>query len=808
MTAPRSRTLRSWRLLPVAVTVWGTNVFLLAGHGSLPGSRTGGTPSAVVAVGIAGSFVAVIGAWGRRRGHPIVGGSLLLIGLAAIVAGVVCAPRLASLSGEPWAGWVDHRARISVDATLQTTPRQLPGPDTWQQQSGGDPTGLMRASAVVQNAADADADFRLRAPVDVLVPAADLAVGDTVRFEARVSSGAPGRAARLTAVGPVTVIRDGANPGSWIRSRLRAALADQPVERRELALGMVLGDDSGLPRSTADDLRAGGLSHLTAVSGANIAIVAAIAALLGRLLLPTRTLGLTLVAAGIACYVLLVGFEPSVLRAAVMAAVALVGVLVGGGTGIAALLFTATALLVVDPYLSLSRGFALSCAATAGLVVVAPTAARAATALTSRWPLWLAGPVVVVLGLVMVTVSAQLATAPLLLSYGQGLSIVSAAANLLAAPAVPIITTVGLAVAAVAAVSPAAAALVGDFVGLPAGWILGVVDVAVSAPVSGIAVASSAVVTGTAVLVATSILVLMRRLPRVGVGIAVVVVTASLLMVRPPVHVGARAPRGWLAIFCDVGQGDAAVLRTGPESGVFIDSAPDPEAARRCLEYSGIEQLDAVVLSHFHRDHVGGLSALLARWRPAAVLGSPLPEPALTFRETVMQLRTRGLSTRVPGFAERVELGWLSWQVLWPETIIRSGSAPNNASLCLLARISYQGRSTTFLLSGDIEIESQAALLAAWPAVQVDVAKVPHHGSRRQHPGLPLWAGAAVAVISVGRDNDYGHPAVSTVAAWQRAGSEVLRTDIGGHIALTRDPDDGRLIVTRSAPSDSAAARP
>lgn len=807
MTPQSSRTLRSWRLLPVAVTVWVTNVFLLAGHGSLPNAPAGAAPWGVIAVGIVGSVMAFTGAIGRRCGRPLVGGSLLLIGLAAIVAGLVSAPRLAQLSGEPWAGWVDHRARIVADVTLQTAPRRLPGPDTWQQ-SGGDPTGLMRASAVVQNAADTNVGYRLRAPVDILVPAADIDVGDTVKFEARVSSGSPGRAARLTAVGPVTKTGAGSDPGRWLRTRFRAALADEPVAQRELALGMVLGDDSGLPDSTADDLRAVGLSHLTAVSGANIAIVAAIAALLGRILLPARRLGLTLVAAGIGCYVLLVGFEPSVLRAAVMAAVAMVGVVVGGGTGIAALLFTATALLIIDPYLSLSRGFALSCAATAGLVLVAPTAARAATALTSRWPLRIAGPVVAVLGLVMVTVSAQLATAPLLLSYGQGISIVSAAANLLAAPAVPIITTVGLAVAAVAAVSPAAAAAVGDLVGLPAGWILGVVDFVVSAPVSGIAVASSAVVTATAVLVATSILVVMRRHPRVGVGIAVAVVTASLLMVRPPVQVGARAPRDWLAVFCDVGQGDAAVLRTGPASGVVIDSAPDPQAARRCLEYSGIEHLDALVLSHFHQDHVGGLSALLARWRPAAVLGSPLSEPALTFRKTVTQLRTRGLSSRPPGFGERAEVGWLSWQVLWPETIIRSGSAANNASLCLLARVSYQGRSTTFLLSGDIEVESQAALAAAWPTVQVDVAKVPHHGSRRQHPGLPLWAGADLAVISVGRDNDYGHPASNTVAAWQRAGSEVLRTDIGGHIALTRDPVDGRLLVTRSAPTDSGAVAP
>jgi competence protein ComEC len=796
-------------LLPVVVTVWLTDGFLLGSTGT--GAGKVGVAKAGLTVVIAGGGLAAAGMMLRGRGRVVLAGSLLLVGLSAIVAGLVCVPRAMQLADEPWQGWGERRARIVVEATLQTSPRLLPDSAGWQRSgadAGAGAEGLGRASAVVDRAVDHDNGYELHAPADVVIPVADVEVGDTVAFAARVAAGRPGRAATLTAVGPVRVVRAGVTPGGWLRGRFRASLGDVPVVRRELVLGMVLGDDSRLPPETAEELRTVGLSHLTAVSGANIAIVAAIAALLGRVVLASRRSVIALVAVGIVVYVALVGLEPSVLRAAVMAGVALIGVMVGGGSGISALLFSAAVLLILDPYLSLSRGFALSCAATVGLVVAAPIAARVGSKLRRRLPLVLAAPAVSVVALVVMTVSAQVSTAPLLVSYGQGLSLISAASNLLAAPAVPIVTTVGLALAALAAVGPAAAAALSDAVDLPARWILWVAEVAVAAPVSSVAVTDGLVVTGLVTALACAMLFAMRRHPRAGVGFAVAIVVTSLVAVRPPVPLGARAPRDWLAIFCDVGQGDAALLRTGPESGVLIDSAPDPVAARRCLSFSGISRLEALVVSHYHRDHVGGVSALLERWRPATALGSPLAEPALTYRQTAGLLRERGVPMRVPGFAERVEVGWLSWQVLWPHTLIGGGSAPNNASLCLLAQVRFQGRSTTLLLTGDIEVEAQVALVADWSTVRVDVAKVPHHGSRRQYPGLASWARAALAVISVGRDNDYGHPADSTVESWRRAGSEVLRTDQGGHIVVTRDPGDGRLLVTRSAPTDPNMADP
>jgi competence protein ComEC len=122
-----------------------------------------------------------------------------------------------------------------------------------------------------------------------------------------------------------------------------------------------------------------------------------------------------------------------------------------------------------------------------------------------------------------------------------------------------------------------------------------------------------------------------------------------------------------------------------------------------------------------------------------------------------------------------------------PTTGPGDGSTANNASVVLVARIG----GVTFLLGGDIEPEGQAALARGLPGLHVDVLKVPHHGSRYQD--LPFLAslGARLAVISVGADNDYGHPAPETVAALAQTGARVLRTDTDGAVAVVEH--DGRL---------------
>jgi competence protein ComEC len=132
--------------------------------------------------------------------------------------------------------------------------------------------------------------------------------------------------------------------------------------------------------------------------------------------------------------------------------------------------------------------------------------------------------------------------------------------------------------------------------------------------------------------------------------------------------------------------------------------------------------------------------------------------------------------------------------------VIQSGSIPNNASIVLLAAVSGH----RILLSGDIEPEAQAAVSADLAGQHFDVVKVPHHGSRFQHPMLTTWAPASIALISVGLGNDYGHPAAETIASWLAVGAIVGRTDVQGDLAAV-EVDSGVGLVARSR--DAAVLR-
>ena len=140
---------------------------------------------------------------------------------------------------------------------------------------------------------------------------------------------------------------------------------------------------------------------------------------------------------------------------------------------------------------------------------------------------------------------------------------------------------------------------------------------------------------------------------------------------------------------------------------------------------------------------------------------------------------------------QQFSLGSMSMQVLWPARYIRAGSMPNNASVVVLASLEGRG----ILLTGDIEREAQSEIMREVTSVDVDVLKVPHHGSANLDPGFSEWAEPEIALISVGEDNDYGHPARAAIDQWR--GARIYRTDQDGAVALSLSPDGAWSAVTR-----------
>ncbi len=745
------------RLPLLGVAAWAGG---LAGHLLPPGATL-----AVVAAALAGLLVARA-RLGARRGFTLWG---VLLVFAAVAAGAVL--RQAQVEHNPVAALADEHAVATLELSVTSDPRVVEGRYAEQV--------LIRAR--VNRVAGRGRAHSLGTPVVVLADDgwAGVELGSRVRALGRLSpADGHGVAAVVSVHGGHELL---GRPGVWwraaaaVRESLRDSVAHRPPSQRALVPALVDGDDSGLDPRLADDFRETGLTHLLAVSGTNLTLVVGFVLVLARWC-GVRGRWMYLVGAlGIAGFVLLARAEPSVVRAAAMGTVALLAMGTDGRRrGARALGAAVVALLLLDPLLAVSVGFALSVTATAGILLLAP---GWRDALQCWLPRWLAEAIAI-------PATAQLACTPLVAAISGQVSMVAVVANLAAAPAVGPATVLGLAGGLVGLFWPALGEVVGTLAALCVAWIVAVARHGAQLP-------TPAVDWGTgfwalAVLIALAVLVAFVApylLQRRTTGLLCCCLLLVAVLVRPPTP--GWPPPGWALVACDVGQGDALVLHAAPGAAVVVDAGPDPAAVDECLRRLDVSTIPLVLLTHFHADHVDGLPGVMGGRRVEAVEVTRLADPPGGVTLVAESARQAGLRPRTAPYAAVRTVGDVRFQVLWPPptsptTGPGDGSTANDASVVLLVEVG----GVRLLLCGDLEPEAQAALARTWPGLRADVVKVPHHGSRYQDLPFLLGLGARVAVVSVGEDNDYGHPAATTLEPLAASGAEILRTDVDGDVAV------------------------
>lgn len=789
---------------------------------------------------------------GRRRGRVALPLRVLpAFGLAMAAALAVTAATWQQVTGRatgPVPTWAREHAMAQLEGQVVTDPAlvrsgRFPGPARV----------VLRVD--VDTVTARGQHVRTAVPVLVLAPQGDgpgswgtVTAGRRVRFAGRLAPTEQGDdiVAVVSASAPPSRIVAGGwywRAADRVRAGLREACRGLGADAAGLLPSLVVGDTSALPSRLRDDLRRAGLTHLTAVSGANVAIVTGAVMWVAAALGARRRLRLFVAAVAIAGFVVLARPSPSVLRAATMGTIALAGVASGGRRGGLPILATAvTGLLAVDPWLSRSPGFALSVAATSGLLLLTPPWARL---LERRMPrpcaLALAAPA-----------AAQAACGPVLVLLEPSLCLVSVPANLLAEPAVAPATVLGVVAALASLVWLPAAHLIAVAGGLATGWIAQVAHRAAALPMANIGWWGG--VTGALLLaVLTSVVAWwsltrcpagdaaedvdagsttaarrqvpaagrrrragapgdsplrrsQRRLPLLAFAVLLAAVLGWVLAPRLGLFPGGGSIRAdWQVALCDVGQGEALVVRTGRDRAVLVDAGPRPEPVDRCLSRLGVRELDMVVLTHVHADHVSGLPGAMAGRHVAAVLTTPLAEPVAN----AVALRVWAASAGIPvttatapatGWSGRE--GWhLRWRVLAPDRPpaptgqgdAEDGTAVNEASLVLLLESSGPAGALRLLALGDLETAGQQRLAERIRSGQVvlgspvDAVNVAHHGSARQWGDLYRLVAAPVALIGVGVDNDYGHPAPRTLALLRSLGMRVFRTDTDATVIVNRD---------------------
>ncbi|MCU1537805.1 MAG: ComEC/Rec2-related protein [Humibacillus sp.] len=727
-----------------------------------------------------------------RLGRP--GGARRLVALCLAVTSLL----LVSASAQrvirgvgPVTDLASAGAAVTMTGRLTADPRPVRSPS-----ARGDP--LVVARVGVHTVVGRGVRAPVESPVLVVAPAATwggLGWNDEVEVVARLSPAEPGDDVVAVArpLGPPRVV-GAAGPlldaAAAVRARFRDATDGVWTDARGLVPALVVGDTSRTPQDLTDAMLATGLSHVSAVSGTNVTLVLLTAVWGCGLVGVGRRWRPAVAATVLVCFVIVARPEPSVIRAAVMGGVGLLALSTSRArAGVPVLAGAVTVLLVWDPWLTRSYGFALSCVATLGLLVLArPWGETIGRGLPRR--LRRLGPVLAV------PLAAQAVCAPVVVPLQGSVSVIAVVANLLAAPFVAPATIGGVVVAALAVVWPAAAALAAWGAALPAQAIATVARRSAQAPVVSIpwgdsASAAVALAVITATVIATIPWLWHHGRSRPAVVAAVVIVVAGA---SAPTRILAWPPPGWLLVACDVGQGDGLVVNSGPGRAVVVDTGPDPGLMAACLDRLHVTAVDLVVLTHFHADHVDGLSGVLGHGPVAEIRGSPVREPAGEASAVDRLASADHVPTGELRAGQHLGVGAVSADVWWPAREIDAGSVPNNGSVVLTLRIDGVG----FLLAGDIEREAAAAVVheilldpGRWGTV--DVLKVAHHGSGNRDDRLLDHVTGRLALISVGEGNDYGHPTPSTLTALAHRGYEVHRTDLEGDLAVVRR--DGVLRV-------------
>jgi competence protein ComEC len=354
------------------------------------------------------------------------------------------------------------------------------------------------------------------------------------------------------------------------------------------------------------------------------------------------------------------------------------------------------------------------------------------------------------------------------------LSPISIFANLLAAPFVAPITILGFIAALVSPFAPALTSVVIYIIRVPAGAIAAIAHWSSDFPVLTI---HNGTIGFAIVAVLVGFLWLFKKSWRRSTAVLVVIIL-SLTWIQ-------RWPAGdWQIANCDVGQGDSMVINLNHGKAIVIDVGPDPVAENKCLRDLGIKEVPLLILSHFHADHVGGLSGLAQSRKIGQVWISNNLEPLLESTHSLALLHESEIVTVQKGLVSQI--AGIQFEVLWPENTTRNfevmpgeGSQINNSSIAMLITTA----DWSIFTAGDLEPPAQHEILGSVGAV--DIYKVCHHGSKYQDEQLMSALSAQIAVISVGAKNSYGHPAPETIAALTRLGTQVVRTDLDGAIAIT-----------------------
>jgi len=577
----------------------------------------------------------------------------------------------------------------------------------------------------------------------------------------------------------------GATPSVWagLRERIKTKVGSLlPADQAGLLVGILLGDRSGIHPDIEGDFRRAGVAHVLAVSGLHVGMIVSIAFLFMRFLKARLSFQYLAAAGAVILYVFLVGGRPSVLRASIMISLGFLGWLLARGRGLLPAVSTAALILLLyNPFLIYNVAFQLSFAAVLSIILIFPFLKERESRPNSLYD-WFST-------IFFISLAAQMGVAPILAYHFNELSLVALAANPLVVPLVAPILALGVLGSFLGFASSFLAHPIFKLNGLLLFLVIKVAGFFSSLPGACVSFGSpSLLMVGCYYLMlAGGLFFWKRRRISLNLGSVLVVVLLLLVVTLWWQVVRSTPPRDFTITFLGVGQGDATLIQAATGEIVLVDGGESATILRQKLSRRGIGKIDLLVLSHPHADHVGGLVWAVQNLKIGMVLDGGQAHTSDFYRQFLMTIDRRGIPYRLARRGEEFVVGEnLKVIVLHPTEDFIAGTKSDLNNNSIVLKVVYGKFS--LLLPGDVEAEAETALLGREEDIDSTVLKVPHHGSASGGSAEFLrGVSPRVAVISVGEDNPFGHPASSTLRKLRSIGADVYRTDRHGDVTITTD---------------------
>lgn len=616
----------------------------------------------------------------------------------------------------------------------------------------------------------------------------------------------------------------GFKPLEWIyslRSDLSRTLAEVlPEPQASLAQGIILGIRGNIPPDVNDAFSHTGTAHLLAISGLNLSILAGILLSIGIRLFGRRHYIYIWLALGtIWVYTLLTGTNPPVVRGAIMASLFLTAELLGRQrSAVTSITLAAAVMAGISPRILWDASFQLSFLAMTGLIFIAPVfmtmGRKGITAIMGDDGAG-ASTASIITDSISVSLGAVLAVWPAIAYYFGIISFASLPATLLTLPALPYVIISGVLAGALGFISLPVAQAVSWLSWLFISYTLWVVNGFASIPLSSLEI--SAINPNLAWTYYLLLLIVFwlrsyrrqvstltsRSFTPLKSGTIKITGFISGLpkkWVIPPLSV--LAILVWLTVvtipddnlhisFLDVGQGDAVLISRGTQQ-VLVDGGPSPQAINLILGNKmpfWDRTIDLLILTHPHGDHVTGLVEVLDRYRVRQALYPELDFESDIYQEWLSLIREMDIKCTPARSGQLIDMGkGAVLEVLNPQETMLTGTRSDIDNNSVVLRLSINNIS--FLLTADIMQEAELELITRRANLSSTVLKVAHNGSDTStSDGFLAVVNPQVAVISVGKDNPYGHPVDDVVARLEKktGADKTYRTDEQGTIEFITD---------------------